>query len=116
MPRAASAPGANGSEGKVKVTGVLSGIEWTKGSCDAIWKARKSIGICLLSSLSCSAAAQRGAARMHNRPLGTETGPSRKMHLQAREFARVPLSLLTRLRLILFGHEDLAGIVFWAAL
>jgi CIC family chloride channel protein len=38
------------------------------------------------------------------------------MHLQAREFARVPLSLLTRLRLILFGHEDLAGIVFWAAL
>ena len=53
---------------------------------------------------------------MHNRPLGTETGPSRKMHLQAREFARVPLSLLTRLRLILFGHEDLAGIVFWAAL
>jgi len=38
------------------------------------------------------------------------------MHLQAREFARVPLSLLTRLRLILFGHEDLAGIIFWAAL
>ena len=38
------------------------------------------------------------------------------MHLQAREFARVPLSLLTRLRLILFGHEDLAGIVFWATL
>ncbi len=38
------------------------------------------------------------------------------MHLQAREFARVPLSLLTRLRLVLFGHEDLAGIIFWAAL
>jgi CIC family chloride channel protein len=38
------------------------------------------------------------------------------MHLQAREFARVPLSLLTRLRLILFGHEDLASIVFWATL
>jgi chloride channel protein, CIC family len=38
------------------------------------------------------------------------------MHLQAREIARVPLSLLTRLRLILFGHEDLAGIIFWAAL
>jgi chloride channel protein, CIC family len=38
------------------------------------------------------------------------------MHLQAREFARVPLSLLTRLRLVLFGHEDLAGIVFWATL
>ncbi len=38
------------------------------------------------------------------------------MHVQAREFARVPLSLLTRLRLILFGHEDLASIVFWATL
>ena len=38
------------------------------------------------------------------------------MHLQAREIARVPLSLLTRLRLVLFGHEDLAGIIFWAAL
>ena len=33
-----------------------------------------------------------------------------------REIARLPLSLLTRLRLILVGHEDLAGIVFWAAL
>src|SRR5690242_5788660 len=31
-------------------------------------------------------------------------------------FARVPLSMLTRLRLILFGHEDLVGLVFWAAL
>jgi CIC family chloride channel protein len=38
------------------------------------------------------------------------------MHAQVREIARLPLSLLTRLRLILFGHEDLAGIVFWAAL
>jgi len=38
------------------------------------------------------------------------------MHDQVRELARLPLSLLTRLRLILFGHEDLAGIVFWAAL
>lgn len=38
------------------------------------------------------------------------------MQLQAREIARIPLSLLTRLRLILFGHEDLAGIIFWAAL
>jgi CIC family chloride channel protein len=38
------------------------------------------------------------------------------MHIQAREIARVPLSLLTRLRLVLFGHEDLAGIIFWAAL
>jgi len=28
----------------------------------------------------------------------------------------VPLSLLTRLRLVLLGHEDLANIVFWAAL
>ena len=35
---------------------------------------------------------------------------------EAREIARIPLSLLTRLRLVLFGHEDLAGIVFWAAL
>jgi CIC family chloride channel protein len=32
------------------------------------------------------------------------------------KLAGVPLSLLTRMRLILFGHEDLAGIVFWAAL
>jgi chloride channel protein, CIC family len=38
------------------------------------------------------------------------------MHIQAREFARIPLSLLTRLRLVLFGHEVLAGIIFWAAL
>ena len=38
------------------------------------------------------------------------------MQLRAREIARVPLSLLTRLRLVLFGHEDLAGIIFWAAL
>ncbi|MBS0581039.1 MAG: ClcB-like voltage-gated chloride channel protein [Proteobacteria bacterium] len=38
------------------------------------------------------------------------------MHTQVRELARLPLSLLTRLRLILLGHEDLAGIVFWAAL
>ncbi len=40
----------------------------------------------------------------------------RVMHEQVREIVRVPLSLLTRLRLILFGHEDLAGIIFWAAL
>jgi chloride channel protein, CIC family len=39
-----------------------------------------------------------------------------EMHTPVREIARLPLSLLTRLRLILFGHEDLAGIVFWAAL
>jgi chloride channel protein, CIC family len=38
------------------------------------------------------------------------------MHIEAREIARLPLSLLTRLRLALFGHEDLAGIIFWAAL
>ena len=38
------------------------------------------------------------------------------MYIQAREIARIPLSLLTRLRLVLFGHEDLAGIIFWAAL
>ena len=30
--------------------------------------------------------------------------------------SRLRLSLLTRLRLLLFGHEELAGIVFWAAL
>ncbi len=40
----------------------------------------------------------------------------KRMHGQVRDLVRVPLSLLTRLRLILFGHEDLAGIVFWAAL
>src|SRR3954454_17457740 len=38
------------------------------------------------------------------------------MQIQAREIARVPLSLITRLRFVLFGHEDLAGIIFWAAL
>src|SRR6185437_2147094 len=38
------------------------------------------------------------------------------MQEQVRDIVRVPLSLLTRLRLILFGHEDLAGIIFWAAL
>ena len=35
---------------------------------------------------------------------------------EVRQLARVPLSLLTRLRLVLLGHEDLASIVFWAAL
>jgi len=38
------------------------------------------------------------------------------MHDPVRDIVRFPLSLLTRLRLILFGHEELAGIVFWAAL
>jgi CIC family chloride channel protein len=38
------------------------------------------------------------------------------MQEQVRDIVRAPLSLLTRLRLILFGHEDLAGIIFWAAL
>jgi CIC family chloride channel protein len=38
------------------------------------------------------------------------------LHLEAREIARVPLSWITRLRLVLFGHQDLAGVVFWAAL
>ncbi|HEX5322534.1 MAG TPA: hypothetical protein VFW40_02025, partial [Capsulimonadaceae bacterium] len=38
------------------------------------------------------------------------------MHVRTPEFARVPLSLLTRLRMVLIGHEDLAGIVFWATL
>lgn len=36
--------------------------------------------------------------------------------MQISEIARSPLSLFTRLRFILFGHEDLAGIIFWAAL
>ena len=35
---------------------------------------------------------------------------------EVRQLARVPLSVLTRLRLVLLGHEDLANIVFWAAL
>jgi CIC family chloride channel protein len=38
------------------------------------------------------------------------------MHFQVRRLARAPLTLLTRLRLLLLGHEELAGIVFWAAL
>jgi chloride channel protein, CIC family len=38
------------------------------------------------------------------------------MHGPVHEIVRFPLSLLTRLRLILVGHEDLVGIVFWAAL
>jgi len=38
------------------------------------------------------------------------------MRIEAREIARVPLSLITRLRLVLFGHEVLAGLIFWAAL
>ncbi|MGH8259556.1 MAG: chloride channel protein, partial [Steroidobacteraceae bacterium] len=33
-----------------------------------------------------------------------------------RDLPRPSLSLITRLRLLLFGHEDLAGIIFWAAL
>jgi chloride channel protein, CIC family len=37
-------------------------------------------------------------------------------HIEASEIARIPLSLITRLRLVLFGHEDLVGIIFWAAL
>jgi chloride channel protein, CIC family len=38
------------------------------------------------------------------------------MHSPVREIVRFPLSLLTRLRLLLVGHEELAGILFWAAL
>ncbi|MBS0422111.1 MAG: ClcB-like voltage-gated chloride channel protein [Proteobacteria bacterium] len=38
------------------------------------------------------------------------------MHAHVQGLARLPLSLLTRLRLVLLGHEDLAAIVFWAAL
>ncbi len=33
-----------------------------------------------------------------------------------RDLPQLSLSLVTRLRLLLFGHEDLAGILFWAAL
>ncbi len=35
---------------------------------------------------------------------------------QARKFSRTPLSWLMRLRLILFGHDDLVSVVFWATL
>jgi chloride channel protein, CIC family len=38
------------------------------------------------------------------------------MHDPVRDIVRLPLSLLTRLRLILLGNEELASIVFWAAL
>lgn len=38
------------------------------------------------------------------------------IHAQLGELARLPLSLFTRLRLILLGHEDLVGLLFWAAL
>ena len=38
------------------------------------------------------------------------------MNRPVSELARLPLSLLTRFRLLLFGHEDLVSIVFWAAL
>jgi CIC family chloride channel protein len=38
------------------------------------------------------------------------------IHAQVRELARLPLSLFTRLRLVLLGHEDLVGLLFWAAL
>ena len=49
---------------------------------------------------------------------GAETGKRQLEPLRhpVREIARLPLSLVTRLRLLLFGHEDLVGIVFWAAL
>lgn len=33
-----------------------------------------------------------------------------------RDLPQLSLSLITRLRLLLFGHEDLAGILFWSAL
>ena len=33
-----------------------------------------------------------------------------------RDLPQLSLSLITRLRLLLFGHEELAGIIFWAAL
>lgn len=36
--------------------------------------------------------------------------------MQISAIARSPLSLFTRLRFVLFGHEDLAGVIFWAAL
>jgi CIC family chloride channel protein len=38
------------------------------------------------------------------------------VHSPVSELARVPLSLISRLRLVFTGHEDFAGIVFWAAL
>ncbi len=36
--------------------------------------------------------------------------------MEVEKLVRVPLSLFTRLRLILLGHEELVGVVFWAAL
>jgi chloride channel protein, CIC family len=51
-----------------------------------------------------------------SRPDHPPNRPLLPAHAGARELMRFPLSLVTRLRLILFGHEDLAGIVFWAAL
>ncbi|MGH8327439.1 MAG: chloride channel protein [Steroidobacteraceae bacterium] len=38
------------------------------------------------------------------------------MAKHVRDLPQLSLSLVTRLRLFLFGHEDLAGIIFWAAL
>jgi len=35
---------------------------------------------------------------------------------RVRELAGLPLSLFTHLRLVLLGHEDLVGLLFWAAL
>ncbi|HUN76730.1 MAG TPA: ClcB-like voltage-gated chloride channel protein [Steroidobacteraceae bacterium] len=41
---------------------------------------------------------------------------SARMANHVRDLPQLSLSLITRLRLLLFGHEDLAGIIFWAAL
>jgi CIC family chloride channel protein len=38
------------------------------------------------------------------------------VHSPVSELTRAPLSLISRLRLVFTGHEDFAGIVFWAAL
>src|SRR5579872_1135136 len=38
------------------------------------------------------------------------------MHSPVAQLVRLPVSLLTRLSLVLFGHQDLASLVFWAAL
>jgi CIC family chloride channel protein len=55
-------------------------------------------------------------------PDGSESRPDHPpesgvpAHAGPADLIRFPLSLITRLRLLLVGHEDLVGIVFWAAL
>ena len=48
--------------------------------------------------------------------LSGDRDPVQAVAEHVRALPQLSLSLITRLRLLLFGHEDLAGIVFWAAL